>query len=105
MLMIIQAGGKKEKKKKGGGESGRRLVTDIVSNDTTRWYINWEGRQTSFTGSHYALMLRHMLTSLSATQDPHQHSKLKQHQTGTMDGQHKDRRMTHLWILTLLILV
>lgn len=91
-------------KKEGGEESGRCLLTDSVRNDTTLRYINWEGRQTSFTGSHYALMLRHMLASLLATQVSHQHNKLK-HLTGTMDGQHKDRRMTHLWILTLLIFV
>lgn len=76
-----------------------------VCNDPTLWYINWEGRQTSFTGSQYALMLRHMLASLLATLVSHQQSKLRQQLTGTMDGQHKDRRMTHLWILTLLIFV
>ena len=68
-------------------------------------YINWEGRQTSLTGSHYALMLRHTPASLLATRASHQHSKLKPHLTGTMDGQQKDRRQSHLWILTLLILV
>lgn len=92
--------------KEGGEESGRRLMlTDSVCNGTTLRYINREGRQTSFTRSHYALMLRHTPASLLATRASHQHSKLKPHLTGTMDGQHKDRRQTHLWILTLLIFV
>lgn len=102
---IIMSDGDIPGKKKGGEESGRCFVTDSACNGTTLRYINWEGRQTSFTGSHYALMLRHTLASLLATRASHQHSKLKQHLTGTMDGQHKDRRQTHLWILTLLILV
>lgn len=100
MLMLMVQAGKKVVR-----GSGRCLMTDRVCNDTTLRYINWEGRQTSFTGSHYALMLHHMLASPLAAQASHQHSKLKPHLTGTMDGQHKDRRMTHLWILTLLIFV
>lgn len=84
---------------------GGVLLADSVCIDTTLRYINRGGRQTPFTGSQNALMLRHMLASLLATQVSYQHRKLTQQLTGTMDGQHKDRRMTHLWILTLLIFV
>lgn len=107
MSKILMTGGgiPSKKKKESGEESGRCLVTDSVCIGTTLQYINWERRETSFTWSHYALMLSHMPASLLATQASHQHSNLKQHLTGTMDGQHKDRRQTHLWILTLLIFV
>lgn len=98
--MIIQARGEV-----GGYERGRCLVTDSVSSGTTLRYINWVGRQISLTGSHYALMLRHMHASLLAIQASHQHSRLKPHLTGTMDGPQKDRRQSHLWILTLLTIV
>lgn len=67
-------------------------------------YINARGDVEHPPRPVSALMLRRTRASLSAAQVSHQLRGFKR-PTGTMGGQHKDRRMTHLWILTLLICV
>lgn len=91
---------------RGCGAAGGRVGGVSSEWQQSRWRSGikpGERRGTSFTGIHDALMLRHMLASLLATL--RLISSLTQHLAATMDGQQKDRRQTHLWILTLLILV